>query len=168
MTQSAVCRKVQVGGSMSAIRRFSGQNRPKVKEMTRLLLILAIAISLVGCTTGSGLSPDQVYPTIEDHTAVSILMEMPEGAEQIAVLKASSGWGSSYGQFPENAVEGQKRRAAAVEDLQRRAAKVGANAVVLTDLVPSVRDGTPTARGWTAILFRTQIEIVEGIAIFIR
>ena len=136
--------------------------------MTRLLLRLVIAISLVGCTTGSEPLTEQAYPAIEDHTAVSILTEMPEGAEQITVLKASSGWGSNHGQFPENAVAGQKRGAAAVEDLQRRAAKVGANAVVLTDLEPSGRNGTQMAGGWTAILFRTQFKIVEGIAIYVK
>jgi len=71
--------------------------------MTRLLLRLVIAISLVGCTTGSELLREQDYPAIEDHTAVIFLREMPEGAERIAVLRASSGWGSNHGQFPENA-----------------------------------------------------------------
>jgi len=37
--------------------------------MTRLLLRLVIAISLVGCTTGSELLREQDYPAIEDHTA---------------------------------------------------------------------------------------------------
>jgi hypothetical protein len=108
--------------------------------MTRLLLRLVIAISLVGCTTGSELLTP-VYPAIEDHTAVTILVWMPEGAEQIAVLKASLGWGSNHGQFPEHWFVGLKRRAAAEEDLQRRAAKLGANAVVLnTTIDPSGRD----------------------------
>jgi len=109
--------------------------------MTRLLLRLVIAISLVGCTTGSELLTP-VYPAIEDHTTVRILTEMPEGAEQIAVLKATSGWGNQQ-QFRETYIVGLKRRAAAVEDLQRRAAKLGANAVVLINeafvaLVPGV------------------------------
>lgn len=136
--------------------------------MTRLLLLLVTAISLIGCSTGSELLTEQVYPAIEDPTAVSILTEMPEGAEQIAVLKSSSGWGSDYGQFPENAVVVLKRRVAAVEDLQRRAAKVGANAVVLTDLDPSSRDGAQMVGGWNAILFRTQFKIVAGIAIYVE
>ncbi len=136
--------------------------------MTRLLLRLVIAISLVGCTTGSELLTEPVYPAIEDHTAVRILVWMPEGAEQIAVLKASLGWGSNHGQFPEHWLVGLKRRAAAEEDLQRRAAKLGANAVVLTKLDPIGRDGPQMVGGWNAILFRTQFKIVEGIAIYVK
>ena len=92
--------------------------------MTKLLLISVIAISLVGCATGTELLIEQVYPAIEDHTFVYILRDMPEGAEQIAVLKAFSG---SPEMSPRQRIEN------AVDDLKRRAAKVGANAVVLTD-----------------------------------
>ena len=134
--------------------------------MTRLLIVLVIGVPLVGCTTGNDRLTDQVYPAIEDHTAVSILIEMPEGAEQIAVLRASSGWGSNYGQFPENAELVLKRRIAVVEDLQRRAASLGANAIVLTRLDPIRRDGAQMVGATNAILFRTQFKIVEGIAIY--
>jgi len=136
--------------------------------MTRLLRISVIAVSLVGCATGPELLTEPVYPAIEDHTAVIFLREIPEGAEQIAVLRASSGWGSNYGQFPENAELVLKRRIAVVEDLQRRAAKVGANAIVLTRFDPIGRDGAQMVGGQNAILFRTQFKIVEGIAIYIK
>jgi hypothetical protein len=140
----------------------------------KLLLMSVIAVSLVGCSTGPELLTEQVYPAIEDHEDVIFLTEMPVGAEQITVLRASSGWGSNYGQFPENAELVLKRRIAVVEDLQRRAAKVGANAVVLTRLDPIDRDGAQlvggqnTMGGWNAILFRTQLKIVEGIAIYVK
>ena len=63
--------------------------RSSALSLTVLLLRLVIAISLVGCTTSSELLTP-VYPAIEDHTTVRILTEMPEGAEQIAVLKETS------------------------------------------------------------------------------
>ena len=117
--------------------------------MTKLLLISVIAISLGACATGTELLTDQAYPAIEDPTAVSILTEMPEGAEQIAVLKASSGLGK------------------AVEVLKRRAAKVGANAVVLTG-----QDTTPLYEyigyGASGYIEDTHKERLEGIAIFVR
>jgi hypothetical protein len=117
--------------------------------MTRLLLISVIAISLVGCATGTELLTDQVYPAIEDPTAVNILVEMPEGAEHIAVVNASSGVGTKR-----NSLE------KVIEVLKSRAAKVGANAVVLTD-----QDRTrwyPLGKGFT------HKERIEGIAIFVR
>ena len=121
--------------------------------MTRLLLISVIAISLVGCATGTELLTDQVYPAIEDPTAVNILVEMPKGAEQIAVLKASSAWGLEK-------VE---------EVLTRRAAKVGANAVVLTGQNAYVWYGYP-GTGGSSLLGGggRNKERLEGIAIFVR
>lgn len=143
-----------------------GDKWPKGREMTRLLLISAIAISLGACATGTELLTEPVYPAIEDHEDVVFLRDMPVGAEQIAVLRVSSGWGSNYGQFPENAELVLKRRIAVVEDLQRRAASLGANAIVLTRLDPIRRDGAQMVGATNAILFRTQFKIVEGIAIY--
>jgi hypothetical protein len=126
--------------------------------MTRFLPILVIAISLVGCVTGTELLTDQVYPAIEDPTDVSILIEMPEGAEQIAVLKASSAWGP-----------GQRLRLEkVVEVLKRRAAKVGANAVVLTGQDMHVWYGYPGTGGSNLPGGGGNKDSLEGIAIFIR
>jgi type IV pilus biogenesis protein CpaD/CtpE len=128
--------------------------------MTRLLLISAIAISLASCATGTELLTDQVYPAIEDPAAVSILIEMPEGAEQIAVLKASSGWESGQ----------RERLEKVVEILKRRAAKVGANAVVLTGQDTTPWSGYPGSAGNNLPLggWGTNKESLEGIAIFVR
>ena len=127
--------------------------------MTRLLLRLVIAISLVGCTTGSELLTEQVYPAIEDHTAVRILTEMPEGAEQIAVLKASSGLGTSQ----------RARLEKVVEVLKRRAAKVGANAVVLSGQDTTPWYGYPGTSEMRALGSGvTHKDRLEGIAIFVR
>jgi uncharacterized protein YbjQ (UPF0145 family) len=128
--------------------------------MIKLLLMLVTAVSFHGCTTGSELLTEQVYPAIDDHTAVSILTEMPEGAEHIAVLKASS----------ESGPDQQQRFANAVEDLQIRASKVGANAVVLTDRSTTAQAEFfgPSGTGGAQMTGITQRESVEGIAIFVR
>ena len=87
----------------------------------RTFQILVLTAVLAGCASGSTHVTGQVRPAIEDHTTVTILAEMPEGAEQIATVKVSSERGFSQPQKVD----------AAVEKLQRQAAKVGANAVVI-------------------------------------
>ena len=120
--------------------------------MMKLLLLSVIAVSLVGCATGSELLTDQVYPAIADPTDVSILVEMPEEAEQIAFLKASSAWGP-----------GQRLRLEkVVEVLKRRAAKLGANSIVLTG---QDYDTTALFIAHGGLGYR---ERLEGIAIFVR
>ena len=54
------------------------------------VLIAVVATILVGCASGSALVTGQTRPAIEDYSSVKVLTEMPEGAEQIAFVKASS------------------------------------------------------------------------------
>lgn len=82
--------------------------------------MLAMAY-MPGCADGSAIVVGQARPAIEDWNSVVILTEMPEGAEQIAIVKASSDSGMTQ----------QQSLDYAVEELKRQAAKVGANAVVL-------------------------------------
>ena len=128
---------------------------PNGVEM-KSVLIVVVATILVGCASGSALVTGTVRPPIEDFTTVALLTEMPDGAEQIAIVKASSdsGWNQ------------QQSLDYAVEELKKQAAKVGANAVVITD-----RDTTtgvtsvPTYDGGT-IVSSTETEIIEGVAIW--
>ena len=64
----------------------------------------------------------QVRTAIEDHSTIQILNTMPAGAEEIAIVKASSdsGW-TEQGSLDY-----------AVEELKKQAAKLGANAAVIT------------------------------------
>ena len=83
---------------------------------------------------------------------------MPEGAEQIAIVKASSasGWNQ------------QEKLDYAVEELKKQAAKVGANAVVLTDRDTATQViGVPTYGGGTTVS-SSETEIVEGIAVYVK
>lgn len=124
----------------------------------KLLTLLLLAAVLAGCASGSALVTGQTRPTIENHESVVILTAMPEGAEQIAIVKASSdsGW-TQQGSLDY-----------AVEELKEQAAKVGANAVVLSGRDTSSQTvGVPVYGGGT-IISSSEVEIVEGIAVWIE
>lgn len=123
----------------------------------RLFLVAIALVALAGCASGSALVTGKIRPTIEDHMAISILTEMPEGAEEIAIVKASSdsGW-TQQGSLDY-----------AVEELKKQAAKVGANAVILTGRDTSGQTvGVPMSSGGTVIA-TSEVEIVEGIAVWV-
>ena len=123
----------------------------------RTVLLAFVAAVLVGCASGSALVTGQTRPAIEDFNTVTILTEMPEGAEQIAVVKASSdsGW-TQQGSLDY-----------AVEELKRQAAKVGANAVVLTGRDTSSQVvGVPVYGGGT-VVSSSEVEVVQGVAVYV-
>ena len=122
-----------------------------------LLLLFSLAI-LGGCADGSALVIGDVRPAIEDHSSVEILTTMPEGAEQIAMVNASSGEGWSQ----------QQSLDYAVDELKRQAAKVGANAVVLSGQDTSTEvAGVPVYGGGT-IVTSSETQIVRGVAIWVE
>ena len=83
---------------------------------------------------------------------------MPEGAEQIALVKASSDLGWTQQQVLDDVVA----------ELKKQAAKVGANAIVLTDRgAGSAVTGLPTD-GWGTTISFSEFEIVEGIAVYVK
>jgi len=121
------------------------------------ILLGVLIVVLAGCASGSALVVGQARPAIEDFTTVAILTEMPEAAEKIAIVKASSDSGWTQ----------QDSLDYAVEELKKQAAKVGANAVVLTgrDTASQVV-GVPVYGGGT-VVSSSEVEIVEGIAVWI-
>ena len=124
--------------------------------MKELIVLIAVLFT-AGCASGSALVTGQARPAIEDYTTVTILTEMPEGAEQIAIVKASSNMGITQ----------QKSLDYATEELKQQAAKVGANAVVLTGRDTSTQvTGTPVYGGGT-IVSSSETEIVQGIAVWV-
>ena len=125
----------------------------------RTLLLAFVAAVLVGCASGSALVTGQARPAIEDFTTVTILTEMPDGAEQIAIIKASSDAGFTQ----------QQSLDYAVEELKKQAAKVGANAVVLTNRQTDASVvGVPThsPQGGTMII-PYETEVVQGVAVYV-
>jgi len=124
----------------------------------RFVLVAVVSALLAGCASGSALVIGQTRPAIEDHTTVSILTEMPDGAEEIAVVKASSDSGLTQ----------QGSLDYAVDELKRQAAKVGANAVVLTGRDTSSQVvGVPVYGGGTVVT-SSEVEVVQGIAVWIE
>lgn len=118
----------------------------------KTLLLATVAAALASCASGSALIVGQARSAIENHTTVRILAEMPDGAEKIAIVKASSdaGWNQ------------QQSLDYAVEELKKQAAKVGANAVVLTD-----RDTSSQVYGDRDVVTSSEVEIVQGMAIWV-
>lgn len=132
-------------------------HEPNGVEM-KLVLVAVASIFLAGCASGSALVTGQTRPALEDHTTVSILTTMPNGAEEIAIVKASSDSGLTQ----------QGSLDYAVEELNKQAANVGANAVVLTGRDTSSQTvGVPVYGGGTAVS-SSEVEIVQGIAIWVE
>ena len=124
----------------------------------KIAVLTLLAVVVAGCASGSALVIGQTRPAIEDHTTVSILTEMPEGAEEIAIVKASSDSGWTQ----------QDSLDYAVDELKKQAAKVGANAVVLTGRDTSSQVvGVPVYGGGT-VVGSSEVEIVQGIAVWVN
>lgn len=127
-------------------------------ELRFLAALLVITAVLTGCASGSALVTGQARPAIEEHTAVRILTKMPKGAEEIAIVKASSDAGLTE----------QGSLDYAVDELKKQAAKVGANAVVLIGRATSSETfGIPVYGGGT-IIGSSEVEIVQGVAVWIK
>ena len=126
--------------------------------MTRLVFILAVLFVLAGCATGSALVTGQVRTAIEDHSTIQILTTMPAGAEEIAIVKASSdaGWNE------------QASLDYAVEELKKQAAKLGANAVVITGRDTSSEVYSVPVYNSSPIIGSSSVEIVQGVAVWIE
>lgn len=121
------------------------------------LLLLLTAAVLAGCADGSALVTGHTRPAIEDYTAVRILTEIPEDAEEIAIVKASSASGWTQ----------QGSLDYAVDELKMQAAKVGANAVVLTGRDTSSQTVGVPAYGGGTIVSSSEVEVVQGIAVWV-
>ena len=123
----------------------------------KFVFLTVVATFIVGCASGSALVTGQTRPAIEDYNTVTILTEMPVGAEQIALVRASSNSGFTQ----------QQDLDYAVEELKKQAAKVGANAVVLTNrTTESEVVGVPAFGGGT-IISTDQSQVVEGVAVYL-
>lgn len=131
----------------------------RIRASLKLLFLAVTIVSVWGCADGSALVTGQARPPIEDWNSVQILTEMPDDAEQIAIVKASS----------DSGITQQQSLDFAVAELKKQAAKVGANVVVLSSRSTGAQVvGTPTydQQGGT-IITSSEVEIVQGIAVFV-
>ena len=137
--------------------RAASMTRTLVMNWFASALTLVTVVLLAGCASGSALVTGQTRPAIEDHTTVSILTEMPDGAETIAMVKASSDSGWTQ----------QGSLNYAVEELKKQAAKIGANAVVLAGRETSTQTVGLPADGGGTYVSSLETEIVQGTAIWV-
>ena len=132
----------------------------RIRVVAGLIFAVLPILSMSGCAAGSALIIGEARPAIEDWSTVAILTEMPEGADQIAVVKASSNTGLTQ----------QQSLDYAVAELKKQAAKVGANAVVLgSRSTESQIVGIPNygTQGGTTIT-SSNSEVVQGIAVYVE
>jgi hypothetical protein len=115
---------------------------------------------LAACSSGSALVTGHTRPAIDDYTTVRILTEIPDGAIEIAIVNASSDTGR---------YEEQDFNYALVK-LRKKAAKVGANAVVITDRRTTSRTSANGAGpgGQGHIITSTEVVKVRGVAIWVE
>jgi hypothetical protein len=132
----------------------------RMRVAAGLFLTVLPILSMSGCADGSALILGEARPAIEDWSTVAILTEMPEGADQIAVVKASSDSGLTQ----------QKSLDYAVAELKKQVAKVGGNAVVLGSRSTETQVvGIPnySTQGGT-IITSSDTEVVQGIAVYVE
>ena len=125
--------------------------------MKRYAAIIFLTAFLQGCASDPMPTTGEQRPTITDHKTVRVLSSVPLGAERIAVVKASSDAGFSRRRDLDHAVD----------ELKKRAVKVGANALVITQRSTSAELGTASTSGGGTILTSNEVEFVRGIALWI-
>ena len=125
--------------------------------MKRYAVIIFLTAFLQGCALDPLPTTGEQRLTITDHKTVRILSSVPLGAERIAVVKASSDAGFSRRRDLDHAVD----------ELKRRAARVGANALVITQRSTSAELGMASTSGGGTILTSNEVQFVRGIAIWV-
>lgn len=104
-----------------------------------------------------GLTRGYVRPPIEDYRTVRVLGRMPKDAEAIASVRASSDSGFAR----------ERNLDHAINELKRKAARLGANAVVITRRNSLSQIGTAQTSGGGLLITNNDSETLRGIAIWI-
>lgn len=126
--------------------------------MTKTLIqILGISILTIGCTSGPGLVKGYTRPPIEDYRTVRVLGRLPQGAETIAAVKASSDSGFSR----------ERNLDHTINELKKKAARLGANAIVITQRDSPSQMGTAQTSGGGLVVTNNERERLKAIAIWI-
>ena len=126
--------------------------------MKVLLAIIFLVIVSVGCTSGPGLVTGYVRPAIEDYRTVRVLGRLPKNAETIASVKASSDSGFSR----------ERNLDHAINELKKKAARLGANALVVTRRNSPIQMGTAQTSGGGLVVTNNEREVVSAIAVWIE
>ena len=121
----------------------------------RAFQVLVLVAVLAGCASGPPGVTGQVRPAIEDHTTITILTEMPEGAEQVAIVRVKEPIKAGFSQ--------QQKIDYVVEELRQQAAKVGANTVVIGSTSTERNMISTSDEKWTY----DRAGVVYGVAVWV-
>ena len=126
--------------------------------MKTLFAATCLTLLSLGCTQGSGLVNGYLRPALEDYRTVRVLGRLPKDAETIVTIKASSDSGFSRERSLDHAIN----------ELKKKAARLGANAVVITSRKSPIQMGTAQTSGGGLVVTNNEKEVVRGIAIWIE
>ena len=131
----------------------------RVIEPTSNVALIFVMVSLLthGCALDLGLTKGYLRPSIEDYKTVKILRRMPKGAEAIASVRASSDSGFARDRNLDHTIN----------ELKRKAARLGANAVVITRRNSPSQIGTAQTSGGGFVVTNNESEALSGIAVWI-
>jgi len=132
-------------------------NRLIELKLAAALIFLTLVLLTPGCTHDLGLTKGYLRPPIEDYKTVRVLGRMPTGAEAIATVRASSDSGFAR----------ERNLDHAMNELKRKAARLGANAVVVTRRNSPSQIGTAQTSGGGLVITNNESESLSGIAIWI-
>lgn len=121
------------------------------------LILLILVLLTPGCTMDLGLTKGYLRPPIEDYKSVRVLGRMPKGAEAIATVRASSDSGFAR----------ERNLDHTMNELKRKAARLGANAVVITRRNSPSQIGTAQTSGGGLVITNNESETLSGIAVWI-
>ena len=110
-----------------------------------------------GCTIDLGLTKGYLRPPLEDYKTVRVLGRMPKGAEAIATVIASSDSGFAR----------ERNLDHTMNELKRKAARLGANAVVITRRNSPSQIGATQTSGGGLVITNNKSEALSGIAVWI-
>ena len=121
------------------------------------LILLILVLLTPACTVDLGLMKGYLRPPIEDYKTVRVLGRMPKGAEAIATVRASSDSGFAR----------ERNLDHTMNELKRKAARLGANAVVITRRNSPSQIGTAQTSGGGLVITNNESETLSGIAVWI-
>jgi hypothetical protein len=121
------------------------------------LILLILVLLTPACTMDLGLTKGYLRPPIEDYKTMRVLGRMPKGAEAIATVRASSDSGFAR----------ERNLDHAMNELKKKAARLGANAVIITHRNSPSQIGTAQTSGGGLVITNNESETLSGIAVWI-
>lgn len=144
----------RVSYEINALNRINSMiENTSIAALTLLILVLLTP----ACKMDLGLTEGYLRPPIEDYKTVRVLGRMPKDAEAIATVRASSDSGFARERNLEHTIN----------ELKRKAARLGANAVVITRRNSPSHIGTAQTSGGGLVVTNNESEALSGIAIWI-